>query len=167
MRLTEKHRSWGFGLCYLYLRNVKCFVWNHLYVFVHVSFILLRRLLKCINTSLIAKRMLLCYLNCMSKSSSSRDILPYEVKALLSGAGEAMRRARLARNEGIKTVAERLGVHAQTISRLEKGDPGVSSGVFLAAMAQYGKLAELFTMAEDSAETEILLRKGLPQRGRS
>jgi putative transposase len=23
MKLTDNHRSWGFGLCYLYLRNVK------------------------------------------------------------------------------------------------------------------------------------------------
>ncbi|MCK0512352.1 IS3 family transposase [Aromatoleum buckelii] len=29
MRLTDNHRNWGFGLCYLYLRNVKGFAWNH------------------------------------------------------------------------------------------------------------------------------------------
>jgi putative transposase len=29
MRLTDNHRTWGFGLCYLYLRNVKGFKWNH------------------------------------------------------------------------------------------------------------------------------------------
>ena len=29
IRLTDNQRSWGFGLCYLYLRNVKGFVWNH------------------------------------------------------------------------------------------------------------------------------------------
>ncbi len=29
MRLTTTHRTWGFGLCFLYLRNVKGFVWNH------------------------------------------------------------------------------------------------------------------------------------------
>jgi putative transposase len=29
LRLTENHRNWGFGLCYLYLRNVKLFRWNH------------------------------------------------------------------------------------------------------------------------------------------
>jgi putative transposase len=28
-RLTDNHRNWGFGLCYLYLRNVKNFGWNH------------------------------------------------------------------------------------------------------------------------------------------
>ena len=29
LRLTDIHRNWGFGLCYLYLRNVKGFKWNH------------------------------------------------------------------------------------------------------------------------------------------
>lgn len=29
LRLTDNHRNWGFGLCYLYLRNVKGFIWNH------------------------------------------------------------------------------------------------------------------------------------------
>jgi len=29
LRLTQAHKRWGFGLCFLYLRNVKKFVWNH------------------------------------------------------------------------------------------------------------------------------------------
>ena len=29
VRLTHNHRNWRFGLCYLYLRNVKGFRWNH------------------------------------------------------------------------------------------------------------------------------------------
>lgn len=29
LRLTDNHRSWGFGLCFLYLRNVRGFGWNH------------------------------------------------------------------------------------------------------------------------------------------
>lgn len=29
LRLTTANKRWGFGLCYLYLRNVKGFVWNH------------------------------------------------------------------------------------------------------------------------------------------
>jgi putative transposase len=28
VRLTHNHRNWGFGLCYLYLRNVKGFRWS-------------------------------------------------------------------------------------------------------------------------------------------
>lgn len=29
LRLTQNNRNWGFGLCFLYLRNVKGFKWNH------------------------------------------------------------------------------------------------------------------------------------------
>ena len=29
LRLTCAHKKWGFGLCFLYLRNVKGFGWNH------------------------------------------------------------------------------------------------------------------------------------------
>ena len=29
MKLVEKHRNWGFKLCFLYLRNVKVYKWNH------------------------------------------------------------------------------------------------------------------------------------------
>jgi putative transposase len=29
VRLTTTYRNWGFGLCFLYLRNVKHFAWNH------------------------------------------------------------------------------------------------------------------------------------------
>ena len=27
--LTEAHKAWGFGLCFLYLRNVQGHGWNH------------------------------------------------------------------------------------------------------------------------------------------
>lgn len=29
LRIAQNQRNWGFGLCFLYLRNVKGFVWNH------------------------------------------------------------------------------------------------------------------------------------------
>lgn len=29
IRLTQSQRNWGFGLCFLYLRHVKGFQWNH------------------------------------------------------------------------------------------------------------------------------------------
>ena len=29
LRLTTTHKRWGFGLCFLYLRNVKGYSWNH------------------------------------------------------------------------------------------------------------------------------------------
>ena len=29
LRLTHNQRNWGFGLCFLYLRNIKGYGWNH------------------------------------------------------------------------------------------------------------------------------------------
>ena len=29
IRLTTAQRNWGFSLCFLYLRNIKGFKWNH------------------------------------------------------------------------------------------------------------------------------------------
>jgi putative transposase len=29
LKLTDNHRNWGFGLCYLYLRNFRGFQWDH------------------------------------------------------------------------------------------------------------------------------------------
>ena len=29
IRLTHNQKNWGFGLCYLFLRNVKGYQWNH------------------------------------------------------------------------------------------------------------------------------------------
>jgi putative transposase len=29
IRLAQNQRNWGFGLCFLYLRNVKGYGWNH------------------------------------------------------------------------------------------------------------------------------------------
>ena len=29
LRITQNQKNWGFGLCFLYLRNVKGFAWNH------------------------------------------------------------------------------------------------------------------------------------------
>ena len=29
IRLTHNQKNWGFGLCFMYLRNIKGFKWNH------------------------------------------------------------------------------------------------------------------------------------------
>jgi len=29
LKLTQTNKRWGFGLCFLYLRNVKGYPWNH------------------------------------------------------------------------------------------------------------------------------------------
>ena len=52
--------------------------------------------------------------------------------------GAAARLARTAAGEGQAAAAARLGVHVQTIGRIESGEPGVAIGHVLGLLALYG-----------------------------
>ncbi len=52
--------------------------------------------------------------------------------------GAAAKAARLAAGEGQCASAARLGVHVQTIGRVEAGEPGVSIGHMVGLLALYG-----------------------------
>lgn len=52
--------------------------------------------------------------------------------------GSAAKAARLAAGEGQAAAAARLGVHVQTIGRVEAGEPGVSIGHMVGLLALYG-----------------------------
>ena len=52
--------------------------------------------------------------------------------------GAAIKLARTDAGEGQAAAAARLGVHVQTIGRIEAGEPGVAVGHVLGLMALYG-----------------------------
>lgn len=52
--------------------------------------------------------------------------------------GAAAKRARLAAGDGQAIAAARLGVHVQTIARIESGEPGVAIGHVLGLLSLYG-----------------------------
>jgi HTH-type transcriptional regulator/antitoxin HipB len=52
--------------------------------------------------------------------------------------GAAARLARTRAGEGQAAAAARLGVHVQTIGRIEAGEPGVAIGHVLGLLALYG-----------------------------
>jgi transcriptional regulator with XRE-family HTH domain len=52
--------------------------------------------------------------------------------------GAAARAARLAAGEGQSAAAGRLGVHVQTIGRIESGEPGVTIAHVVGMLALYG-----------------------------
>ncbi|MFO1251443.1 MAG: helix-turn-helix domain-containing protein [Inhella sp.] len=56
------------------------------------------------------------------------------IKAL----GTAAKQARLQAGEGQAAAAARLGVHVQTIGRIEAGEPGVAIGHVMGLLALYG-----------------------------
>ena len=57
--------------------------------------------------------------------------------------GEAAKRARMDAGEGQAAAATRLGVHVQTIARIESGEPGVAIGHVLGLLALYGITTQL------------------------
>jgi transcriptional regulator with XRE-family HTH domain len=56
--------------------------------------------------------------------------------------GAAARVARMRAGEGQAAAAARLGVHVQTIGRIESGEPGVAIGHVLGLLALYGITAK-------------------------
>ncbi|NML44766.1 helix-turn-helix transcriptional regulator [Ramlibacter sp. G-1-2-2] len=52
--------------------------------------------------------------------------------------GAAAKQARTAAGEGQAAAAARLGVHVQTIGRIEAGEPGVAIDHVLGLLALYG-----------------------------
>lgn len=52
--------------------------------------------------------------------------------------GATAKAARLAAGEGQAVAAARLGVHVQTIGRVEAGEPGVSIGHMVGLLSLYG-----------------------------
>jgi ribosome-binding protein aMBF1 (putative translation factor) len=52
--------------------------------------------------------------------------------------GAAARLARSAAGDGQTAAAARLGVHVQTIGRIEAGEPGVAVGHVLGLLSLYG-----------------------------
>lgn len=61
--------------------------------------------------------------------------------------GAAAKQARLRAGEGQAAAAARLGVHVQTIARIESGEPGVAIGHVMGLLALYGISAALIIAA--------------------
>jgi transcriptional regulator with XRE-family HTH domain len=57
--------------------------------------------------------------------------------------GSTARDLRQAAGEGQASAAARLGVHVQTIARIEAGEPGVAIGHVLGLLALYGISVQL------------------------
>jgi HTH-type transcriptional regulator / antitoxin HipB len=62
--------------------------------------------------------------------------------------GAAAKLARIRAGEGQSTAAVRLGVHVQTIGRIEAGEPGVAVGHVMGMLALYGVTVKLQSSIE-------------------
>lgn len=72
----------------------------------------------------------------------STDI-PEPVLRAIQEFGAAAKEARIRAGEGQAAAAARLGVHVQTIGRIESGEPGVAVGHVLGLLALYGLATKL------------------------
>jgi transcriptional regulator with XRE-family HTH domain len=84
----------------------------------------------------------------------------------LEALGANIKTARLKRRISVQGFAERVGVSESTISRLEKGDHGVSIGTLAMAclvLGEIGRISEFLDPGSD--DTGLLLdREALPRR---
>ncbi|MFN0063840.1 MAG: hypothetical protein ACKVPX_15145 [Myxococcaceae bacterium] len=106
----------------------------------------------------------------MSKNSASRDKLPASVQSVLKQLGENFAVARVRRRESQRVWAKRLGITIPTLIRLEKGDAGISIGIFATAlwlMGRHRALAEVNAPREDLGALEKDVRHALTRRVRS
>jgi len=87
----------------------------------------------------------------------------------LTGLGQNLRQARLARRFSMAELAMRAGISERTLTRLEKGDPGVGIGNLASVLAALGSpavLADLMSPENDAIGLSRAL-EAVPRRGRS
>jgi transcriptional regulator with XRE-family HTH domain len=94
--------------------------------------------------------------------------LPPETIVALSRLGDHVRIARKRRGLTLEEMASRMFVTRKTLSRLEKGDPGVSLAVLASALWVLGLDKELLEVALPEKDTVGLYRERqrLPRRVR-
>lgn len=92
--------------------------------------------------------------------------IPMPARRALRKLGEDLRHARLRRRIPTTILAERASISRTTLSRIEKGDPGVALGNYASVLFVLGltdRLAELADSRNDAVGREIE-EENLPQR---
>jgi transcriptional regulator with XRE-family HTH domain len=90
------------------------------------------------------------------------------VRKTLRQLGANIREARLKRRLPMSVVAERAATSRPTLSRLEKGDPAVSIGIYAATLQALGLLGDLLALADPGKDAvgQELAAAALPKRAR-
>jgi transcriptional regulator with XRE-family HTH domain len=95
--------------------------------------------------------------------------MPLPVKRALAKLGADIKAARLRRRIKMTLMAERAFIARSTLQKVEKGDPGVSLGVYATVLFILG-LSERITDLADAATDSVGLQldeERLPQRVRA
>jgi transcriptional regulator with XRE-family HTH domain len=78
----------------------------------------------------------------MPKKTLSPRALPAEIQFHVRMWGQAIKCHRIEQRLTGAQLADQINVSIPTVSRMEKGDPGVSAGTYLNAMSKIGLLAK-------------------------
>lgn len=73
----------------------------------------------------------------MAQGKRTSTDIPAPALQAIRELGAAVRAARTAAGEGQSAAAARLGVHVQTIGRIEAGEPGVAIGHVIGLLSLY------------------------------
>ena len=76
------------------------------------------------------------------------NLLP-RLARLLTGLGANIKLARLRRGHSAETVAQRAGITRSTLTRVERGDPAVSLGIYARVLQALRLENDLATIAAD------------------
>lgn len=93
--------------------------------------------------------------------------MPQQAAKALADLGERLALARLRRKQSQRAWAQRLGVSVPTLASMERGEPGVSMGVYataLWAMGRAGALADLADPQQDLGALEADVRAAVKER---
>jgi len=103
----------------------------------------------------------------MPSTPQALQTLPPVAAQALRTLGENLAIARIRRRESQRTWAKRLGISVPTLIRMERGDPGVSAGIYATALWLMGRVNALSTLAapaEDKGALESDVRSALKRR---
>lgn len=102
----------------------------------------------------------------MTKSTKGNK-LPRKLEQKMQTVGEQIKLARLRRNLSIAQIADRAMASELTISRIEKGTPTVSIGIYLRVLYALQLDDDILCLAKDDTIGKTLQDLGLQTRKRS
>ncbi len=100
------------------------------------------------------------------ETSRTSSTLPLPVGRLLRKLGQDIRDARRRRRIPVAVMAERASISRATLSKVEKGAPGVSAGTYAAVLFVLGLAERIGNLADAASDTLglDLEEERLPQR---
>jgi transcriptional regulator with XRE-family HTH domain len=101
------------------------------------------------------------------RRSKSHDALPLPALLALKRLGAGIAAARKLRGITASLMAERAMISRNTLSRVEKGDPGVALGTYASVLFVLGLANRFDELLADDSVTQDRMMQLIPKRARS